>query len=240
MFELPWIALFVTWSSIWWIAFIVVNILLLCAIANTHTGRADDDHIPCGRWALSIFICWFIAMEFFGTLGFFSWFAENPLWHTLCLAGAYFVGGSVWAIVWWSLRCSSRRHDYNDELMEFLKKNDYHTQSIPDKLPGKLQDLWTEYLLRSDKWSYYCDKIYAPKRNKKIRLELSAWDHRYQIITHMAWWPWSIIWSIFADVFRGIWRCLHSLYSTALEKISKWSFRGTEGHFNQDDPKDGD
>jgi len=226
---LPWLTLFVVWSPIWWIIFIALNIALIWAIS-------DEDH--GGRVATGIFACWFLAMEFFGTLGFLNWLGESPLWHTLLLIAGYLVGGAIWGPIYWIFRGISRRHDYNDELKDFLNEKGVD-QSPTDPLPEHLVDEWSQRLLKSNKWStgpLYGNPDDLSKR--KIQLHLSAWDHKWHLIAQMAWWPWSILWSLFADVIRGVWRVVYTIYADILEKISKWTFRGTEGHFKQPNDKE--
>jgi hypothetical protein len=215
----PWFILFSVWSPIWWLVFVALQVSLLWVIANEDTG---------GRWGLSIVFCWFFVMEFFGNLGFFSWISESPFWHVLLVIGIYLLGGCIWGPVWWIFRCASRRHDYNDELLEFLKKRGY--DKIPETLPSAIKKDWTAYLLDSSKWSRTKERYGGPR---VVRIKPSAWEERFIIMKHMAWWPYSIAWSMFADVIRSVWRVIYSVYTNMLDWISNWSFKGTEGHFDQ-------
>ena len=219
----PWIVLFALGSPIWWLLFLALQVALLWAIANEDTG---------GRWGLGIVIVWALAMEFFGNMGFLTWITESPFWHVLTVVGIYLLGGGIWGPVWWIFRCSSRRHDYNDELTEFLRGHGIDT--IPDELPENIAELWIEHLQESYEWQSRLRKT----GSGDWTCSPSIWEEKVTFMKHMAWWPWSICWCLFADVFRGVWRAIYTVYSRMLERISRWSFSGTEGHLNPGKKKD--
>jgi hypothetical protein len=190
-----------------WSLIAIETILLLCWIEWEYSGLAT----------LSVLVTAAI-MQFACHVDMIGYVQANPQIVLYGLLG-YFLTGTVWSIMKWWFFVKGERRRYNEFKAEFLYDNGIKDGILPDNLkPQFLHDLPT----------YGSDKI-------EIRPQVG--NHKARIYLWIAYWPWSMLWTIVNDPIRRICREIYEQIKSNLQKISDSVWAGTEQDFVQKDRK---
>lgn len=213
------IMLFALGSLGFWILLSVVCILLIAAVEYERPG-----------WATLSLIATFSALAYFGDFNILTFAKENPLIATGCFVG-YFVAGALWALGKWWFFLRARRENYNDTKAEFLRQHGITGQQIPDNLLKEWQE----------QTNWFIDNHHRrPTRYAKAQDTTSvaprARDHKSRILTWMAYWPWSMFWTMINDFVKRVFKTIYEEIQVLFQKISDKVFAGVEDDFRPATP----
>jgi len=139
----------------------------------------------------------FLAIHWFwGDPSIFQWIGDNPETIAFGMLG-YFVTGCVWGFVKWFLHLKEKAREYQEKRLEFLAGKGVKKADLSTPVPENLREDWRRY-------SQY--KVARPK----------AAQNKSRIITWMAYWPWSAMWTMIRDPF------VHA-YNFCAERLEKMS-----------------
>lgn len=210
----PFFTIFVLFSPLWWLLFIAASGLIIWALEEEN-----------GLWATVVFVASILLMTFFGTMPTLDWFLAHQ-WTILTAIGAYFIAGAVWGYaIKWYFFCIAKREKYEDIKRHWLRNMGYPNEKT---IPASMKDKWAEEIKRNHSDYFY----WGPNREKIIQIETRYWDHKARTLRWAVYWPWSVLWSIFDDVIRNIFRHLQRFFSGIMEWISNFVFRGVADDFN--------
>jgi len=150
-----------------------------------------------------------VAHSIFG-VSIFALVASNPLIAIGALFG-YLVAGVLWAFPKWYFFVRNRRDQYLNQIRGFLRGCGYDQWDSATTVPD-------EYLDR-----YF--KQFGQRRRSIIPL---ARDHKSRIIHWMAWWPFSMIWTLINDPIRHMFRWTWETLRGTFDAIARSAMGGIE------------
>jgi hypothetical protein len=178
-------------------------LLTAAAIILILWAVSDDDSV----FKPLLFMAAYIAIvHFFG----------NAAWATLALAnpgtvaiyiGIYFGVGILWSLFKWVFFVRGKSLEYSEAKKRFLTRKNVEDLTV---VPEELRQNWKETVD-----SHLLEQPTAARNKRKI-------------ISWMAYWPFSIVWTIIRDPWEYIYDALASLFNA----ISKSIYRGT--NFEED------
>ena len=227
MFELPWIALFVLTAPWFWI-------LSIGAICTIIWALEEDS----GVWATTIVVVFGLLVTFFGPgVEWIKWVAANP-WTILWGVLAYITIGSVWGVIKWYFYVSDEREAYEDRKRSWLESKGHPGVT---KVPPELKEEWTTYVCdntRWGKWDYSATVRGSKDKNKPIvDVKPIAWRNKARITRWMAYWPFSMIWSLLDDIIRKVFRHIQKWLGNLMDRITEHVFRGVDDDFDVPEKK---
>jgi hypothetical protein len=134
----------------------------------------------------------------------------NPL-MTLAFLGGYLVAGVMWAFPKWWFYVRNKRNAYLERVRSFLKGVGYEGWNDATTVPD-------EHLAR---WF----GLYGRQR---LRIVPLARDHKSRILHWMAWWPFSMLWTLINDPIRHIYRWAWESLRGIFDSISRSAMGGLE------------
>lgn len=208
--------LFVIGCLWWWLGVVVISALLICALEKES-----------GFWATVLCIAFVGSTLSLGTNEALMGIDWLP--HTLpeiALTALAYVGiGTAWGFAKWYLYVADRLNGYRVIRQYWLKVN--NLASIP---PERKQE-WLQWLYdrRSTwvKWEYATDPVSHTDRSQVYTLTLKplANDNKSRIATWMSYWPWSMLWTLCADLVKRVFKSIQKLCSNAMDRMATWIFR---------------
>jgi hypothetical protein len=152
-------------------------------------------------------------LYFLGDVNVLGFVVHHPITLVLGLV-VYFAAGTGWSVAKWWLFVRDMRSRYDDLRADFCQEH-----RLDGVIPESLQPLWLERLESSG------------RRGRRIEVRPRARQHRGQIVAWMAYWPWSLIWTVLNDPVRKSCRIIYQHIHDYLQEISNNAFRGTEHDF---------
>jgi hypothetical protein len=152
-------------------------------------------------------------LYFLGDVNLFGFVIHHPITLVLGLI-LYFVAGTAWSVAKWWLFVRDMRARYDDLRADFCLEH-----KLDGAIPAELQPIWLARLEASG------------RRGRRIEVRPRARQHRSRIVFWMAYWPWSLVWTVLNDPVR---KACHLIYQHAhdyLQEISNNAFRGVEHDF---------
>lgn len=129
--------------------------------------------------------------------------ADIPLWF-----GAYVVAGVPWAFVKWWLYVTKARQ----RLMVWLET---HIIPVEDNYTGKPAEYHQDVMR-------FRDSVPSPvvfdKGTRKFRVPAS--EHKGQITTWLALWPFSIVGTILDDLLVRLWETIYNFLRSSFQRVS--------------------
>jgi hypothetical protein len=150
--------------------------------------------------ALTTIVATFVIAEYFFDIALWSWVVANPF-YLFVGAGTYIIVGAAWSFVKWYLFLRNYKELYTDEKIKYLRRHNIEGQELPSNL---IKDF----------------KRTLPYKIRKIP---QARSEKGRILTWMGFWPWSVVHSLFADIFRQIFVAIYSRLSMLYDKISQFA-----------------
>lgn len=181
-----------------WALVVIETILLLCWIEWEYSGLATISIILTG-----------LIMQFGCNVNIAAYIQEHPLSVAYGILGYFFVG-TIWSVIKWWFYVRGERRKYDEFKHNWLESHDIEGTSIPDdKKESFLHDLPT----------YGSDEI-------DIRPQVGC--HKARIYLWIAYFPWSMLWTVVNDPIRRICREIYAHIKATLQKISDHAWAGTE------------
>ncbi|GEM_PF-1684811 len=189
-----------------WMLFVAVNVIILTAIEYEKGGLAT-----------ATFLATLVGLQVLCGVPILSYLWEHPL-SILLAAGGFAAVGSLWAIGKWWFYVTRQKDRYNDARETFLKNRGVKDDLMTEELKAE----WTEYLKddsygRADARGFDMDDI--PPKPKNHKGDITMW---------IAYWPWSMTWTLLNDPIKRIGKWVYRKISGILESISLKVFAGTE------------
>jgi hypothetical protein len=159
-------------------------------------------------------------LNVFGSVPIVNYFFAN-IGTTLLYVAVYFVAGTIWSIVKWYSYVTDQRERYDDLKSAFLKKNQLSGSGIP----GDMRSDW-ERTLQFGHDDGGCSVGHCECLGRPL-----ASNHKKDILRWMAYWPFSLLWTV---AFNWVWKIFNKIYQhiqNLLQSISDRKFRDTEADF---------
>lgn len=202
--------LFVLFSFWWWILFVFASFLLFMALENDSFGGAT-----------AVFLGTFVLMTVFGGSDFVNFILTG--WNFVLVLLAYLVLGVIWGFIKWLLFVTKRLDEYKDLKMEWLEEQGVAETTVPDHL----KEEWLSYVKKNFQQSKY-----RYRDDFKISdIQPKASQYKLQIINWMAYWPWSLVWTLCSDVIKRVFIKIQRWCTNLMDGISNWVFKNIHKDF---------
>jgi hypothetical protein len=186
-----------------WISLAAVIALVVCEATESPVAAA-----------FSIIVA-ILGLQFLADVNIFGYVVDHPLSVLQYVAG-YFTLGAAWGIAkWWmfALKMRDMFREYKEEF--YTKHNLAHRSTVSSSLKKDWETGWNNYP--------YSLNDFPPKASK----------YKVRIVRWIAYWPPSVLWSIFNDLFEKIARAVYETIARSLQSISDRVFRGEEVKFEE-------
>lgn len=190
-----WIPIFVVGSFWFWLLLLLSFIVLVLCVEWEAPFKAF------GAILVTVGL-----LVLFGTLDPFDWIANHPGQVIGSIVG-YFLLGTVWSLVKWWMYVGQRKEYYEDIKIEWLKEKGIKESVVPEEL----RDDWVKYLKNKSWRRSFEDYTWIPPQALQYKSKIMIW---------MAYWPWSMFWSLFDDVIRKIFSTIYAKLANTFQRIS--------------------
>ena len=192
--------------------------------------------------AASCFVIWSLEYDnlfsatatLLGTIVLMTVFGSSQLleyilsgWGTLVVIAGYLACGVVWSFIKWYLYLIDRRADYIREKASWLKNEGIEGTDIPEDQ----KDAWLKYLVTNTEFAVYAYNNNGPTKNIVVTLVPLATENKTKIVTWMTYWPWSLVWTMLADIVKRVFEHIYNMLLGWLQAISNWVFSGINNDF---------
>ena len=178
-----------------WAFLVLMSILFFVCTENEWGGRAS-----------LLVITVLCVLNWVFHIPVFQYIYHNPLLTTLWVIG-YFAIGTGWSVIKWWRYVKRQLEKYYDSKREFIKSNNIKGVGVKDLLPEEFKKKWTEQVQRT--YGKY-----------KIELNPQISEHKMSIYIWIAYWPFSMIWTVINDPVRRICRFIYEEIRDLLQSIS--------------------
>ena len=142
------------------------------------------------------------TLGYWGDFNVLTYAREHPPWAIGVVAG-YFLAGTVWAVCKWWFYVRRKLEKYGEARDIFFRTNDLPSGPVPEEDKVRFRD-HLQY--------HECG---VPQ----------VGEEKSRIMTWMAYWPWSMVWTIVNDPIRKIFRHIFKSIQEFLQRISDRVFR---------------
>lgn len=206
--DLTLIPFFVLFSFWWWALFIAASSLLFWALEYENIGAATF-----------VFLVTLFLMTAFGGSEILNFLLTG--WNFVLVIASYLLMGVLWGFVKWWLFVTQKLTNYEDVKIQWLEERDIKGKTVPDNFKTQ----WENYLLKTSQFTGY-------KNGKQVlKIQPVASEYKLKIVNWMAYWPWSLIWTLFSDVIKRIFIRIQRWCSQLMNGISNWVFRNIHKDF---------
>lgn len=145
-----------------------------------------------GVWSFVVICASIWGMSAFYHLALWAWVKANPIF-LLKMFGLYVLVGIAWSFIKWTVFLAKKRVEYKEKKDAFQKYMEFTE--------------WTPELL-------------AKFAERNSHLLVKASDHKGDLTFWASYWPFSILGTIFNDLFRKIWTHLYNLLHDVYQRIA--------------------
>lgn len=211
--------LFVLGGLMWWIMVVAASILIIWALEEEN-----------GSWATTAFIGAILLWQFCGDLRLQD--SIDSWWNALGLFLGYIGVGVTWSFIKWHFFVGKKKEEYEDMKIDWLKDHGvYDTKEVPESLKAQFRSFlcqmtgWYERRWVRDEETGKSEEVKIPVVKPR------AQNNKARIARWMAYWPWSMLWSLLDDVWHKIFRWAQRAVADVMNAISDWRFKGVEDDF---------
>ncbi len=184
-----------------WILTVAIAVLLIWEVAR-------DKAIAAG-FTVALYI---LAIHLFGNAAMFSFLRANPEWVYIGVP-AFFVAGSLWALIKWWFHVRRKALEYREQRMEWLISQGITDATLDTPVPDALKD----------------------RGFKRSRKPLAR-QNKGRIITWMVYWPFSMAWTVLDEPWRLIYEAMARLF----QRIADHAFADLDKDIPDTDPAERD
>jgi len=202
--------LFVFFGFWWWLLVCLASVFIFWALEENTFGGATF-----------AFLATLTLMTVFGGSEIVNFVLTG--WNFLGVLLIYLALGVVWGFIKWYLFVTSQLDKYNE-----MKANWLETKGVEDTnvVPDDLKDQWKAYLYN------YSDFVIRTKSGDKVvNVEPRASKHTGRITAWMMYWPWSLIWTFFADIVKRVFLRIQKWCSKLMDSVSRFVFKKVQDDF---------
>lgn len=174
------------------------------------------------NWFLSI-LAVIVGALYFGWINDFNVFtyALNHPKELMSCAAIYLIIGVAWTYFKWSSFVNKKLIEFNKLYSSFIKEN-----TIKDGIMNDRQFSSFAYMINCFAHKSSFDREDMQNIQKYIAPDPS--DNKAKIMYWIAWWPTSLVWSVFDDLFREIIESVYNAIYRSLKSISERRFASVE------------
>jgi len=188
--------------SIWLLVMLVADLAILMWCTET-----DSPFIGLFTVAVSAAL----ARWVFG-IPIISWVMANPLLLAGC-AALYFVTGVAWTYPKWWFFVRNIRDRYLDHMRSWLRGKGVEDWDSAMSVPNELKNQWFNNRHNAE-W---------------LRMfPVRARNYKSKIMTWMAWWPASMVWTLINDPIRKIYRYAWEVLRSTFDRVANSAMSGVE------------
>lgn len=153
----------------------------------------------------------------------FIWIWFNPS-SVLYFVFVYLGCAVIWGVVKWFLFVTNKKHEFEDFKLSWLRVKGVEGKSVPSELEKE----WYEYVSNSCKWGKNTEEYIVDDTTGGVRQGRApkdrpfAWDYKSKITGWMAFWPWSVLWTLLSDLTYRVFRRLQRFTADLMDAISHW------------------
>jgi hypothetical protein len=159
-----------------------------------------------------------------GSMCFLNWCCDVPVfvymyhnpWSILPGLVGYFVLGTVWSVIKWIFYVKDQREKYDDLKQGFIDSFKLEI-SVKDPIPDAQKQDWLNCIRAN---TYEGLDVHPKIKQHKIRVYI--W---------IAYWPWSLIWTVINDPVRKILNRIYRNIAEWMQSISDRYFKDTKQDF---------
>jgi hypothetical protein len=138
----------------------------------------------------------------FGFTDFYARYGHLLTLRNVLFGAAGYVGcGMIWTVVRWQFFLSERRERWDDAVAAYRR-----LRRLPADAPLKGDVAGLTEFLREHKHDEFVNGYGA---NRRLAVRPIASEHKATIAAWGAWWPLSVLWSIFDDVLKNLGRWIY-------------------------------
>lgn len=150
----------------------------------------------------------------------FQYMAANPL-TILIGAAAYFGAGTFWAVCRWYFYVKHELEKYMEFKRKWLDDHDVDGNEIPEALKTKFKECIS-------RWNHDGYTV-----NFELRPRVGT--HKARIYLWIAYWPWSLLWTIINDPVRKVCREIYDSIRGFLQRISDRVWAGVNNDLGKEE-----
>lgn len=196
-----------------WVLLALESIILLALIENERPWLGGFTLIVTG-----------VLLHFFGGVNLLSLVLANPGLSALCLVG-YLAVGVAWALVKWFLFALRKKEEYLEAKESWKPEQEARWDYVRDEsnriLPDKAQ-------VKSGPTKWEDSHARKLLLNSKGGLMPLARENKERIMLWIAYWPWSLLWTLVDDPLKRLARHIFNMIQDTLQSISNRVFKGVE------------
>jgi hypothetical protein len=155
-----------------------------------------------------------LLLQWFGNIKAFSYIGQHPL-SALGWVAAYLAAGILWSMIKWYWYLRLRRECYLESKAVFLESHSIQGETIPENLLNEFRGEFGRF-----------DNIIPKARENKGR-----------ILTWMAYWPWSMLWTMIHDWVERIFRFIFDHLVKIYQSMADYVFRDIVADLPKKDSK---
>jgi len=178
--------------SLWLWALLLIDVAALMWCAETESPFV----------ATFLLAATALVAEFVFGIAVFATVIANPLTIVLVVLG-YLVAGVLWAYPKWWFFVRNIRDDYLDSVRSFLRGKGYEEWESAKAIPDDYLAIWWDG--HGVEWGR--------------KFPVKARDHKRKIITWMAWWPVSMVWTLINDPIRKLYRYTYEVLRGTFDRV---------------------
>jgi hypothetical protein len=153
-------------------------------------------------WEPAAVVTGVFLLVLFGFTDFHARYGHLLTLRNVLLGAAGYVGcGMIWTVVKWQFFLSERRERWDDAVAAYRR-----LRRLPADAPLKGDGAGLAQFLYEHKYNEFVSG-YGADRRLTVRPLASA--HKATIAAWGAWWPLSVLWSIFDDVLKNLGRWIY-------------------------------
>lgn len=221
--------IFVLFSPLWW------TLLLVASIGIIYSSELEEN---AGAWSTTCFVVAVALLCFFGQPTLPELLMVNPLWFIGACFGTYILGSCIYGLTRWWWFCCQKHDEYEQVKLTWLREKNVSDRDVPDALKTEFGDYLIEYCGTSvamqkghDKWKKSVWLDYAEGNRVTIDPRIRPWDYANKIFLWMAYWPWSLFWTLCHDMIVNFFTWLRKSLVNMMDGISKSVFRNVGNDF---------
>lgn len=177
-------------------------------------------------WTFFTFIIGLLGVQFLTELSPFGYAWRNPV-NILSGFIAYFIIGIIWSYFKWGFFLGREVDKFKQYKRRFLEKHNISG----DKVPSNLLKEFAESI-RGRHYNTATNKENVTAEDIREWITPRPRDYKEKIMYWIAWWPTSLVWTMFDDplkyiaesIYRGIGESLHRVAKRRFKKIDLSEF----------------
>jgi hypothetical protein len=125
--------------------------------------------------------------------------------------------------------------EYETLKFKWLKEKGVDSKVIPDSL----KVAWLDYLKENTSYlkvrKVYDEETKTWTQKPCVEIQPRAWENKSRITSWMAYWPWSMFWTLLADVLKQVFQKIQKWCGHLMDAISNIVFKGVDSDFQTQD-----